>query len=132
MAAETQRGPTTLSLLDSWKSGSKIATCPAPDDEPQPRRPPKEKEGETGPGVFIRAKAIIKRASLAVRTYGDAAIELIATVAREPEHWLADFLIEPDALEDGPETDPRYRDAETASIADDCLYEIDAPALDCG
>jgi hypothetical protein len=130
MAAETQRGPTTLSLLDSWKSGAKIATGPKPDEEPQPPR--KVKEGETGRGVFIRAKAIIKRASLAVRTYGDAAIELIATVAREPEHWLDDFLIEPDALEDGPETDPRYRDAETVSVADDCLYEIDAPALDCG
>ena len=50
-------------------------------------------------------------------------------------HWLADFLIEPEELDDDAQLDPRCRDDDhDSSATNDYAGEIEAsgPSLDCG
>jgi hypothetical protein len=97
-----------------------------PDDPP---RPPKVKDKETGRALFVRAKAIIKR--LRAVTQNAA----LCSFAKAAPHWLADFLIEPEPLDDDRQLDPRFRDDGASNIpADDyaCESEASGPALDLG
>lgn len=75
------------------------------------------------------AKAIIKRARAATQN------SVTALISKAERHWLADFLIEPEPLDDDPERDPRFRDTGEDCTTDDfCSYDVEAsgPSLDLG
>lgn len=69
-------------------------------------------------------------AQFAALAFGNA-----AKIGRAPVHWLADFLIEPEELDDDAQLDPRCRDDDhDSSATNDYAGEIEAsgPSLDCG
>jgi hypothetical protein len=99
----------------------------------------RRKEGETGRGAFIAVKRIFRRASLAARTFGETATELIAKVVRDAPDWLNEFF-EAEPLGAANLLDPSNPDrdlflgATDGAGFDDGYYSTDysGPSLDLG